>query len=67
MLKTKEFKGLPVPMSAACAPRPRIQAGAMDLIAHNRCGSAALMNSSVCIVRVITITRFGGAVEDVVR
>ena len=39
----------------------------MDLIAHNRCGSAALMNSSVCIVRVITITRFGGAVEDVVR
>ena len=38
-----------------------------DLIAHMRCGIAALMNSSVCIVHHMTMTRFGRAVEDVVR
>jgi hypothetical protein len=37
------------------------------LIAHGRCGIAPLMNSSVCIVRDMTMTQFGWAVEDVVR
>jgi hypothetical protein len=31
------------------------------------CGIAKLMNSSVCIVRNSITTRFGWAVEDVVR
>jgi hypothetical protein len=39
----------------------------LDLIAHNPCDIAALMNSSVCIVRNNTMTRFGWAVEDVAR
>jgi hypothetical protein len=38
-----------------------------NLIAHRRCGIAALMNSLVCIVRHMTMTQFGWAVEDVVR
>ena len=38
-----------------------------NLIAHRRYGIAALMNSSVCIVRDMTMTRFGWAVEDIVR
>jgi hypothetical protein len=39
----------------------------LDLIAHNPCDIAALMNSSVCIVRNNTMTRFGWAAEDVAR
>jgi hypothetical protein len=39
----------------------------LDLIARSRCDTAAHMKSSVCIVRNSTMTRFGWAVEDVVR
>jgi hypothetical protein len=47
-------------MRAACA-------NWSNLIAHRRCGIAALMNSSVCIVRHMIMTRFGWVVGDVVR
>jgi hypothetical protein len=36
-------------------------------MAHTRCGIAASMNRSVYIVRDKLMTRFGWAVEDVVR
>jgi hypothetical protein len=36
-------------------------------MAHGRCGIAARMNRSVYIVRDKSMTRFGWAVEDVVR
>jgi hypothetical protein len=39
----------------------------LDLIAHNRCGIAALMNTSVRIVRDFNMTRFDRAVADVLR
>jgi hypothetical protein len=38
-----------------------------NLIAHRCCGTSALMNSSVCIARYMTMARFGWVVEDVVR
>lgn len=38
-----------------------------DLMARGRCGIAARMNGSVHIVRDMSMTRFGRAVEDVVR
>jgi hypothetical protein len=39
----------------------------LNLIAHRRRGIAPRMNGSVCIVRDMTMTRFGWAAEDVVR
>jgi hypothetical protein len=39
----------------------------LDLIAHSRHDTAVRMNSSVCIVRNSTMTRFGWAVGDLVR
>ena len=48
------------------APRPR-DAPNLNLIARSGHDTAVRMNSSVCIVRNSTMTRFGRAVEDVVR
>jgi hypothetical protein len=58
------------PLESAAFPRhtPKAVIDAnLNLIAHKRCGIAALMNCSVCIVHDMIMTRFGWAVEDVVR
>ena len=54
-------------LAVSCASHDPKDTQNLDLIAHNPCDIAALMNSSVYIVRNNTMTRFGWAVEDVVR